>query len=249
MSWKSDADQWWEFMDASTPWTFRLQPERPEFGVLVGRSHSHSDAGPLFRILPPACDAPANQSSAPLFPALEEVYTRGPSLIYTLPQDSIHHFGLSVHHRVVQASDSSIVVETVLSVQTDLLDSHPTIDLLCCNVDGEVHGITEQISNQNPILPLKFSSDIHHPPIATRFIRSAHLGSALIIVPPTDRATAIIVESESGSARYRLLAEFMEKGVIRKSRFWTCLWTSPPQTESIEKLYHSLLDEPLPLTC
>lgn len=234
-------------MDASTPWTFRLQPERPEFGVYVGRRHSHSEAGPLFRILPPASNAPAGLETAALFPALEEVYTRGSSLIYSLPQDSIHHFGLSVHHRVVMANDSSIVFETVLSVQTSLLDSHPMIDLLCCNVDGEIHGIAEQLSMENPILPLKLSSDIRHPPIATRFVRSAHLGSALLIVPPTDRATAIKLDSDNDSARYRLLAEFMEKGVIRKSRFWACLWTSPPHPDAIEKLYHSLLEEPLPL--
>ena len=50
------------------------------------------------------------------------------------------------------------------------------------------------------------------------------------------------------SIRYRMLAEFLEKGVIRKSRFWTTRWSDEPSESRLLDTYRVLMNEPLPLT-
>jgi hypothetical protein len=182
------------------------------------------------------------------FAPLSEAYVRSGTLISTLPQDKDHAFGIGITQMVLVADEHKLVLETVVAVQTSFLDAHPTIDLVACGVDGEVHGLVERPSDSNPVSLQRVITQAQHPPAATRFIRSAHVGSAYLLLSPADRAAASRQADQADWTSYRLLSEFMEKGVIRKARFWTCVWAATPDLSHLQEAYNELIQQPLPLT-
>lgn len=254
MTWTTDASGWARFSDDRSPWRVRTAPARPESGLLFYRSDAREpseDALGLPRLLPPG-DQP--------FPPLAESYSRGNDLIANLPQPVTSpprgsqptgpEFGLELCHRVVRSTPELMVIETIVAVQTSLLDSHPTVDLACDGLGRSVPDLAAALGDSRDwLIHSHVDADRRTtaPPSATCFPGSGDTDTTVVLLPPSDRAAAAD-QSPPGSVRYRLLAEFLEKGVIRKARFWTVRSLAPPSDRSIAELYAQLLHIPLPLT-
>lgn len=263
MTWITDASGWARFSDDRSPWRVRTAPDRPEAGLLFYRADAPEPGGDalgLPRLLPPG-DHP--------FPPLAESYVRGNDLVASLPQTSATEFGLEICHRVIRSDSELIAIETIVAVQTDLLDSHPTIDLVC---DATGRAIDDLIAPRGDARdglldsPSDAGRSTSVPPAATYFAEPRSSGSSVaspgasgatvVWLPPSDRAAAAdlsaassgATESAGGATRYRLLAEFLEKGVIRKARFWTARFAAPPSDQDIAQLYAQWMQIPLPLT-
>lgn len=252
MTWTTVEDGWWSFTDQRTPWIIRTSPDRPEKGIFLGRRHSHSDSGPLVQLLPSASAGhgvghSVQATASRCFPPLLEAYVRSGTLITVLPQDDEHNFGVSITHQVLISDENKLVLETVVAIQTSFLDSHPTIDLVANNIDGEVHGLLATAGRNHPVTLQHVREQAQHPPAGSRFVRSAHVGSAYLLLPPSDRAVASVQPTATDAVCYRLLSEFMEKGVIRKARFWTCVWATTPELAQLQQAYDELVQQPLPL--
>jgi hypothetical protein len=193
-------------------------------------------------------EIPDNASPIRCFPPLLEAYVRSGTLIAVLPQADEHNFGVNITHQVLVADQDKLVLETVVAIQTSFLDSHPTIDLVANGIDGEVHGLLATSGRNHPVTLQHLREQTQHPPTGSRFIRSAHVGSAFLLLPPSDRAVASIQPAAADTVCYRLLSEFMEKGVIRKARFWTCVWANTPDLAQLQQAYDELVQQPLPLS-
>lgn len=258
MNWIIDDSGRARYSDERSPWQIGCEPARPEAGLWIDLRPDPAvtdAAAPSVRLLPP----PGAE-----FPPLAEVYSRGSDLIANLPQTADSEFGLNLCHRVVRATPELVVCETIVAIQTDLLDSHPTLDLVCDAVGRPLENIASLgVGDEDDAL---INADngkraTASPPAATRLDESPRTGVCVILLPPSDRAVAedrsqLPVPQLPGSQFtspappicYRLLAEFLEKGVIRKARYWTCRWAAEPSEAAVAELYRELLHIPLPLT-
>ncbi len=182
----------------------------------------------------------ASSDGKPL-PTLDEQYVRGDELHLSFPQDAVHpdpnqsfDFGFRVVLRPVavsclQPSPETVVFEALVSIQTTLLDLHPTLDLIASS-DADVrpqsaHGI---------------ANAIHSGTIGD--------SSWSVILGPHDAPFTTDVD-DSENARFRLFGEFLEKGVIRRARPWLVLHrgSQPLPTETLSAILSELAESPLPL--
>ncbi len=166
-------------------------------------------------------------------PAADEQYVCGDAWHVTAPQGTgpdEDQFGHALVFRMIQADDQMAVLEVIVSIQTRLLDAHPTIDLVVS--PGEV------LDGAGP------------PGRGTAPVRRVQTGGGdvVVLLGPHD---APFTTDRSGPAglRLRLFGEFLEKGVIRKCRPWIALAPAGQLGDTdVESLYQKMLSRPLPLT-
>ncbi len=72
--------------------------------------------------------------------------------------------------------------------------------------------------------------------------------TTVLLFPPSDQAAVGLLAKDESFLQIRLLAEFLEKGVIRKTRYWVTFWRHHPTYAEILDCYIQLQHEPLPLT-
>ncbi len=179
-------------------------------------------------------------------PALEEHYVRGTDLMASYPQVGNDPFGFHLELRVLDTRPVPIL-QCIVSVQTELLDCHPMVDIKVSGTCEARGGLEEE------------SEWVQPPPSAPEGQSGGHLASPLTLVrqsddevltlmlPPRDwPVTGFRVSAEH--CQWRLFEEFLEKGVIRKARFWLALTDSATTLEQVEDWYAELCRVPLPLT-
>ncbi|WP_253160277.1 hypothetical protein [Stieleria tagensis] len=170
-------------------------------------------------------------------PTLQEQFVRGQELHLSYPQqDQGCQFGFRVVIRPIEldsiTTDEQLAVfELLISVQTTLLDAHPTIDLVSevgsgCRVDS-VDGIAGAIHSTE----------------------SAPNQTAVLLGPPDAPFTSEISGGDD-ALRLRLFGEFMEKGVIRRARPWVIIDREgrPIDTDEAITAWRALAASPVPLT-
>ncbi len=114
-----------------------------------------------------------------------------------------------------------------LSVQTQLLDSHPTLEI---DHPGAASGWSGTPGIQS--------------------CNSAHGFAALLIHPSDLVQTELIAPStgQQGTGQLRLFGNFMEKGVIRRGRLRCLVSETPLSAAALQSAYECFADSPLPLT-
>ena len=130
-----------------------------------------------------------------------------------------------------------MLLEAIISIQTDLLDSHPKIDIL---------------SESKSIKTLSIPGASQH-----QAIRS---GSAAVTIAKSDTTfVAIFLGTHDSpfttdlatpeSLHLRLFGEFLERGVIRKARPWILISRAKQEPADAELLaiWQRLANRPLPL--
>lgn len=273
MSWKIaiQDDRVAEYADVGGHWHVCCRIDRPELGLRITKQGSPRDsAGKLpsgdrvprgaVSLIPPSAIAVAeDQDWAALprfFPEMSETYFRGDDCVAIFPQGDHDQFGMMITYRIVEASASVIVVETIMAIETTLLDTLPMVDVV---IQGESEEI-DPLAN-----PLDASSVIRPGELRSRPLRAYPLPAAawklkqlaktpksepflVLFLPSSDRAAAGVIDQHPSGTRLRLLAEFLEKGVIRKARCWLAAWDREPKGIDLERCYARLEEEPLPLT-
>ncbi|MCA9140508.1 MAG: hypothetical protein KDB00_27240 [Planctomycetales bacterium] len=172
-------------------------------------------------------------------PTLAEQYVRGDELHLSFPQfDDLSRgqcdFGFRLVIRPVAfgsfvPNQNRCVFELLVSVQTTLLDAHPTLDLVSpadqvtrLDGDGLVTNAVHLADNKS--------------------------FSAAVLLGPQDAPFTSVVE-DPGALRLRLFGEFLEKGVIRRARPWVVLDRSGSgiDAEFVRTSLDTLATSPLPL--
>ncbi|XZE52600.1 hypothetical protein SH139x_004302 [Planctomycetaceae bacterium SH139] len=247
------------FADNRHGWRVRSRLDRPELGLEFAAPGADFTDHPRLRVTPPRDRVEPglfDQLSTSAFPAMTENYFRGHDAIAMMPQDATSSFGLVVTQRVSFCEANFCALETIIAVQTSLLDSLPTIDLIS-DFGGQPLTLVPAAGEADPlsehaVLPStrNNSSLTQIPAVIELNATPSHsaAGSTVLMLPPSDRAAASELEPSATHLHIRLLAEFLEKGVIRKARFWTVRWAEQPAESAVAQLYQRLLCEPLPLT-
>ncbi len=171
-------------------------------------------------------------------PSAGEQYVRGDCWHVNYPQgDSSYALRLAL--QPIETAKDWIVLEATISIQTDLLDTHPKldVDVLCQSIDS--------------LVPTDLSGDdevesIGSAPISIAMDSGHHTS---VLLGPHD-SPFTTNHSTDALLRLRLFGDFLEKGVIRKARPWIIIDRSgsPPNEQRLEALWKQLCGSPLPLT-
>lgn len=168
-------------------------------------------------------------------PQLDEQFVRGDQLHFSFPQvDGRDEFGFRLVLRPVLCNDASgeagrVAFEVLVSIQTTLLDSHPTLDLVLPATDHP-----ESLAVDSVVSAVHFAAE-----------NSLH---SAVLLGPHDAPFTSLVPAD-GQLRLRLFGEFLEKGVIRRARPWLILDRSgmPIEASAATEWWHQLAGSPLPL--
>lgn len=167
-------------------------------------------------------------------PVAVENYVRGDEWKVTFPQ-STGQFGLRISLRAVFASATRLVLEPTLSIQTSLLDTHPTLMLSAMGGTTESSLIEVESSEQK---------------VSVHSVRLAgQAGQIAVLLGPYD-APFTADHSSDQRVELQIFGEFLEKGVIRKARPWVILDRSETGLSKFDLQHYakSLCETPLPLT-
>ncbi|WP_182868110.1 hypothetical protein [Stieleria mannarensis] len=168
-------------------------------------------------------------------PPLDEQFVRNDQLHFSFPQTDRSQFGFRLVVRPVPlegcgADGTHIALELLVSVQTTLLDSHPTLDLVL----PARGGARDEAGAQS-------GSRVYHAD-------NGDFGAA-VILGPQDVASSVAID-QPGEQRLRLFGEFLEKGVIRRARPWLVVDRTSGSVAPrwIRAASDALAESPLPLS-
>ncbi|MCA9158631.1 MAG: hypothetical protein KDA72_09905 [Planctomycetales bacterium] len=187
----------------------------------------------------------------------EEVYSREGDLIVRYRQSPADTFAYQLDWQLLPATAPFVAaVELWLSVQTDLLDTEPELEIACSARSGQHWQVFEHRQLSEPdSASQKDSAAVARGPAAllcsplaeNANVDSAHSG--LWLIEPSDQCnTRRCTKDDQTTQRLRLFGHFMEKGVIRRARMRFLLAAGSVSAEHISHAYRELADSPLPLT-
>jgi hypothetical protein len=137
-----------------------------------------------------------------------------------------------------------------VAVETTFLDCHPMLEVLVHGKEHESYS-TGGFADDETALPASMvvnETANLAPPILS--IRN-HGDSLAVMLPPRDWPMTGF-RDDVGGCYYRLFEEFLEKGVIRKSRIWIVPLAphglGRPTLPTLQPLYRQLCGIPMPLT-
>tara|TARA_R110002049_G_scaffold305056_3_gene501089 strand:- start:43209 stop:43919 length:711 start_codon:yes stop_codon:yes gene_type:complete len=166
-------------------------------------------------------------------PVLAEQFIRGDELHLWYPQRE-GSFALRLMLQPILANEDFFVLEAVLSIETDLLDSHPMIDVVVPAIDVKRFASDGATASEgvSPISVCRQQDDC----VAT-------------LLGPHDRPFTRD-QSGVGHLQLRLFGDFLEKGVIRKARPWLVVQRGQTEMDAsgLSQRWNELSESPLPLT-
>ena len=173
-----------------------------------------------------------------LLPEAGEQFVRGEELHVNFPQGN-SRYAVRLVLKPIETNAELLVLESMISIQTDSLDSHPKID------------IDVECSSLESIVPSDLSGDDEVEGVGSAPISLAQGNGycTSVLLGPHDRPFTTN-HSNDMLLRLRLFGEFLEKGVIRHGRPWIVIDLSGTATSEsrLESLLGQLCQSPVPLT-
>lgn len=174
-------------------------------------------------------------ASTPL-PQRSEFYAREDQFTVNYPQTDASLFGFQLRWTLQRVENLHLLALTI-AVQTTLLDCHPTLDVALGGPVGAVasapaSGEETSARSSGEVAPISVIEIEATPPL-------------LLVQRRQDAPFNTLHDESSRDAFLRVFAEFVEKGVIRKTQLWLVLDDHPPAHSDIADLITRL---PLPLT-
>ncbi len=212
-------------------WSGVLDLENPQNGLSL-----ESDNGLKSNLFP------ISLMQTPATPLLSECFVRQGDLIVVYPQREGRPFSLQLDYRIlpieshIQSAvttaanplEKGLLVELWISLQTYLLDTHPTIEM-------DLHlNRTSAPPSTHPIAILSGTC----PP--------SGLHVTYFVDPHDQRDTKW--RHHDVHHRATFFGHFMEKGVIRRARLRCLVTRMPVCSDFIADQYQQLVESPLPLT-
>lgn len=192
----------------------------------------------------------------------QEVYSRQSDLIVRYGQGPSEQFSYQLDWRLLEPpAPFAAAIELWLSVQTNLLDTQPELEIVC----NASPGLRWSIFEHHQLAPNSESPASESPatvaprgPAALLCSSPADSGPAvaqgLWLIEPTDQCHARrCSEDDQAEQCLRLFGHFMEKGVIRRARM-RFLLAAPLDSQSaitqeqVIAAYCDFANSPLPLT-
>ncbi len=189
-------------------------------------------------------------------PFHQDCYTRLGDLVAAYPQRDSRKFNVQLDYRLLEVTAESLLVELWISVQTYLLDSHPSVSVQC-SLDAS--SVTNYVANEMDKLSvesddLEIAGDANSPlaarhrSVITGQIAEKGLYVAWFNHPRDQFDTTWSKQGDEGNDEAHLFGHFMEKGVIRRGRMRCLIHEKPLSLSTIQDSYRSFAESPLPLT-
>ena len=169
-------------------------------------------------------------------PAADEQFVRGRCWNVNYPQAD-HRHALRIAFEPIETASNSMLLEATISIQTDLLDSHPKLDI---QLDGtSIRTLGVPSVSQHPVTQSGSA--------AVTIARSEKTFAAIFLGTHDSPFTTDLSTPES--LQLRLFGEFLEKGVIRKARPWILIRRAEnePSDAELQAIWQRLAARPLPL--
>ncbi len=168
---------------------------------------------------------------------IQEAYIRQNDLIVRYEQSGSDLFTVQLNWRRLDCDiPDALAFEVWISVQTSLLDTHPEIEVRSRTPDASWHALSlDDLSVE------KSSST------AIGLVKKSGV-TAMIMIEPSDAHQAQRIVDRSDDFAFRLLGDFMEKGVIRRVRLRFLAVSTELSRSKIVKQFRAFMDSPLPLT-
>lgn len=158
--------------------------------------------------------------------SLPETYVRGTDLVAVYTATKARPWRVQTYWRVVDvAQPNAVVVELQVSINTGLLDVQPSVDVVSSLVGSDPSTTPEgRIGTRLDAADWEYWQAVH----------------------PDDAATLLTERIDGGmQIRERLFDQFLEKGVILRSRV---RGTLVPRGQSVDAIFQEFAAAPLPLT-
>jgi hypothetical protein len=182
---------------------------------------------------------------------LVEAYVREDDLIASYGASTYFPFATQVYWRLMVNNDDALRVACIVSVQTDLLDTHPVMEASC-----------ELSADEVLLLP---TDELSAEPVPTTLpsLLPRGAGAHLVLlrlagdrftyaeaVDPSDFCGVEFSQSDNGGVRitWRLFSHFLEKGVIRRGRLCSMLVPREHDAQHAVHSFREFLASELPLT-
>lgn len=232
--------------------TARVDAGRPHLGVQQLRLDSVDfDAisdGSLLALAP--------SDRAATWPAqLADAYVRGPDLVASYAGDENWPYAPQVYWSVAVDEPRREIVASlalVVSIQTNLLDTHPRIDVRSNLRSDEV--LLVSVVGDDLLV------DSHVEGVQGIDSRTSGCGilwrlaggelSYAEVMPTSDFRQLAVAHTANGAveSRWELFAEFLEKGVIRRARLQSLWVPREDDVQLVAECCQSIANRPLPLT-
>jgi hypothetical protein len=226
------------WFDGQSTWCLDVRGGR--FGIGLNRANGSSsttdsvDRRP-FSILPVGDD---------LLPEASEQFIRGDRYFVNYPQgDSRYAIRLAL--QPMHSISGTLVLEATVSIQTDLLDSHPTLDLVAFGRELRTIDPSESSGQED------WRSEVATPgrgAPAISVVRGDEISMAVLLGPHDAPFTSNL--SSERRLCLRLFGDFLEKGVIRTARPWIVIEMNcdAHQPQDLRHWHHELSQSPVPLS-
>ncbi|MDZ4848144.1 MAG: hypothetical protein SGI77_02535 [Pirellulaceae bacterium] len=238
------------------------QLEQSKATFLFHRWHGNLDLGAPeqgLQITSP-CDSNASNILAVKFPQPrqpfhQDCYTRLGDVIVVYPQRESRKFNLQLDYRLLESSDTSILIELWISVQTYLLDSHPAVSVRCSFDLPNLSAYRDDsrgaliVHDKAYLDQLSASSkSVKDIALVTGPLAEGGMHAAWFNHPRDQSDSAWSIASEGTSFEAKLFGHFMEKGVIRRGRMRCLISKQPISPIELQAAYENFVSSPLPLT-
>jgi len=225
----------------------RVDLTRPDLGMQDLRFDAAAIAGPLLAI------SPSDRLST--WPAtLTDTYVRGTDLVATYAGSEAWPYAPQIYwsQEKVDGREVLAALALVISIQTDLLDTHPRIvvrsalqadEILLVSVAGDDLLVDSHVAGVQSI-----DSGTTTCGLIWR-LPGGHLSYTEIM--PTSDFCQLEISGESGGkaqSRWELFSEFLEKGVIRRARLQSLVVPQENDVQLVAERCQAIERGSLPLT-
>ncbi len=175
-------------------------------------------------------------------PLASEQYVRRSRYFINYPQGD-GNYAIRLALEPIESLPDSLVLEASISIQTDLLDSHPMLDLAAEGISVDSFSHEGEPTNWDSNVE---SGSTGAPSISV--VRGKATSTAILLGPHDSPFTSN--RSSQHLLCLRLFGDFLEKGVIRTARPWIVV-DRASRAEFPERLFQwhrQLCQSPLPLS-
>lgn len=184
-----------------------------------------------------------------------QAYVRGADLVATYPASDNQPLRWQIYWRLIGSSpdDDAVVLEAIVSVQTDLLDTSPSVSVTSELAGGRAECLAAEEKN-----PLAAGVAVDTPTETATFCgvicdRVADRLCYLEMIEPADRVSQEITEetTEQQTVNYitsRLFDGHLEKGVIRRTRVRGVFLPQRPDEALLGRLWSEFALSAAPLS-
>jgi hypothetical protein len=143
-----------------------------------------------------------------------DCYVRANDLVANYPQSQSQRFTLQVYWRLTSRGTDLLMIDTIVSLQTSLLECFPKALLSTQLPEGDVFAIALK-GAPSQIIADRLTSD---EPVGILVRSSGQAWSYLEMTHPTDLGYWRVSHKDGIQMEHELGGEFQEKGVIRRLR-------------------------------